>query len=205
MNRIVSCLLILLLLVGCNARNKDQLPTSIENYKVVLPEQEGAFFASEIMMTSEEEREYPFVAVVEGTALLSENGFLETPNIKFKTLGAEASIVSEFTLNDRLDVYEGDVSVRMKDTATYLTRATMNQVKLLTELPSIHIHAIKNLEGQNCEFIFLSRKNKITYPDGLCQVDVKYERNEGVDQEFILHVRIAAVNETTIEISVIPQ
>lgn len=201
-SKVWTGILVVLCLVGCQGTKEEKYPTSINNYSVKLDTQDTAFSWG-VMMASEEALEAPFVAVVEGSVQVVDKKFTAT-DLQFNVLGGEVEAISELALNGNQNTYEGEYQLTLRDSATYETQTAIENVKTLIEIPSIHIHAIKNLENQNCEFIYLSRKNKLTYPDGMCRVNLRYEQNDGANESLTLRVQVRVVNDDELAISILP-
>lgn len=200
--RILVCLLLVLGLFGCREEAKSVYKSEVREQEVTLY---GSSFSYNATLATKEEGDVPFVVVVEGNAMINDSTFVGDPDISFNVLGGEFNVVTDFHLNGSGNTYEGEFSVRLRDTATYSTQTTMDALHALTKVPNIHIHEIMNLEDQNCGFIYLMDENKLTYPDGACRANIMYERNGGVDLDKIYRVSVYVVDANTVSVSVIPQ
>lgn len=202
-SRVLISILAILCLVGCRDKDEGEYPSSINNYSIKLSQEESTAFSFGIMMASEASPETPFIAILDGNVQVVDKKFTAT-DLHFNVLGGEVNAISELALNGNQNTYGGEFEVTLKDSATYETQTAIENVSTLIEIPSIHIHSIKNLERQNCNFIYLSQKNKLTYPDGKCRVDLRYEQNDGVNETFTLRVQVSVVSENELAISILP-
>ena len=195
------CLLALISLLGCAKDSKSKYALEVRNKEVTVYD---SSFSYNVTMSTKEEKEVPFVAVVEGKAYLGDSSFLGIPEIEFNVLGANFEVVSDLHLNASGSTYEGEFTVVLEDTGTYSTQTTMDGLYALTQVPNIHIHQIKNLKGQNCNFIYYQDENELTYPDGKCRANIMYERLEGTEIMKLYRVSVSVVDSNTVSISVVP-
>lgn len=196
------CFLFVMVLVGCAKDVKSPYKFEVREDEVTLY---NSSFSYNATLATKEESDVPFVVVVEGSAALSDSSFIGEPSISFNVLGGSLDEVVELQLNSSGNTYEGEFTVSVADTASYSTQTTMDALLSLTKVPNIHIHEIKNLEGQNCGFTYLKDKNELTYPDGSCRANIVFERTGGADVMELYRVSVHVEDSNTVSISVIPQ